>query len=645
MPLVRIGRYDIIHPLGESKDALYLARDYELDLQVILQLLPIDDYGDEQRERLRRRMREAARLQHPHIARILDFGTEGAFAYVAMEYAAGEPLPDAVRRLGRLPEALTLGVMQSVCSALDAAHEDGVIHRHLRLSSLRLLSNGTVQVLGFGLEPNRLPTDVESARYLSPEVITGTPVQPCSDVFSVGAILYELTEGRPAFVGDTVSAVVQQVLHDDPPPMRLLAPGIDPALRRVVSRALAKNPSERYATARAMRADLGEIGLIRLGSPVEAREFEARPTSAPSVGAPPPPPRAAREMPMGSAPSAPRPPALGSPLSGVWSRVAAGLRGIAGAIGGIGAGTPGRRPPADSKPTDLVSDRGFASDGATRMTDQPVLFGVSAPRTVVPGATFTARFAAYVEAREYAVARRLRDLSGNQAQPVLGLRPERGGCWKRGAPVTVQVSGPSLVAEPGHLTFEWDGVENIIAFAVRVAPEAKGSLALRFEVFLGGVSVTSIVMDLSAEAMAADAPATVSGRAPATAFASYSSKDAALVSQCLSALWRWDPGLEIYQDCLDLNPNEEWKVELERVIPEKDAFLLFWSVNAMRSQWVQWELELREKARGVESVRLMPLDDPSLAPPPRQFEARQLRDRFMIARQAALWLQDQRPAP
>src|SRR5688500_13629395 len=102
MPLVRIGSYAIIHPLGESKDALYLARDYELDLQVILQLLPIDDYGDEQRERLRRRMREAARLQHPHIARILDFGTEGAFAYVAMEYAAGEPLPDAVRRLGRL---------------------------------------------------------------------------------------------------------------------------------------------------------------------------------------------------------------------------------------------------------------------------------------------------------------------------------------------------------------------------------------------------------------------------------------------------------------------------------------------------------------------------------------------------------------
>jgi hypothetical protein len=151
-------------------------------------------------------------------------------------------------------------------------------------------------------------------------------------------------------------------------------------------------------------------------------------------------------------------------------------------------------------------------------------------------------------------------------------------------------------------------------------------------------------MDLNTDAVTGT-PAKASSRAPATAFASYSSKDAALVSQCLSALWRWDPGLEIFQDCLDLNPSEEWKVELARVIPKKDAFLLFWSVNAMGSQWVRWELDLREKARGVESVRLMPLDDPSLAPPPRQFEARQLRDRFMIARQAALWLQDQRPAP
>jgi hypothetical protein len=121
-----------------------------------------------------------------------------------------------------------------------------------------------------------------------------------------------------------------------------------------------------------------------------------------------------------------------------------------------------------------------------------------------------------------------------------------------------------------------------------------------------------------------------------TAFASYASGDASLVAACLSALKRWDPDLEIFMDCLDLTPNSEWQRELQRVIPTKDAFLLFWSVNASRSRWVAWELQHAKATKGLGWIRPMPIDDPHLAPPPDDLKHLHFGDRYLIARQAFL---------
>jgi hypothetical protein len=274
---------------------------------------------------------------------------------------------------------------------------------------------------------------------------------------------------------------------------------------------------------------------------------------------------------------------------------------------------------------------------------EPVLFAASAPRAVAAGGTFSARFAVYIEARERKVETRLRQLSGGQAQTVVGLKPERGGRWSVGAPVTVRLSGGPFTAQPAERSFEWNGGENIVTFAVHVAAGARGAAPLQFEVFIKGVSVAVVSMDLRIDvAPAAEAPVTVTGRAPSTAFASYSAKDAALVSLCLSALQRWDPGLKVFMDCLDLTPNAQWQSELARVIPDKDAFLLFWSANAMQSRWVRWEIDTRTAARGIDSIRPMPLDDPAIAPPPPELGHLHFRDRFLLARQGFLRVNEQR---
>jgi hypothetical protein len=120
-------------------------------------------------------------------------------------------------------------------------------------------------------------------------------------------------------------------------------------------------------------------------------------------------------------------------------------------------------------------------------------------------------------------------------------------------------------------------------------------------------------------------------RSPRSAFASYASKDSTLVGQKLSALIRFAPSLDIFQDALDLRPGEEFKPEIEQEISKREAFFLFWSRNARASKWVNWELETALSKRGKEAVTLMPLEDPAIVEPPPGFESQQQRDRFLFA--------------
>jgi hypothetical protein len=276
------------------------------------------------------------------------------------------------------------------------------------------------------------------------------------------------------------------------------------------------------------------------------------------------------------------------------------------------------------------------------------LLGVSAPREVAAGTTFVARFVAYVAEVEPEVARRLRDLDSQAPergiQTALGLAPTRGGRWVVGAPVTVRVSGPYLVFEPAAQLFEWNGRANVVSFVARVAVDApRTTIPLCFEAFIEGVPVAFIPLNLRLGLQTDQSAPQVATVAPAaTAFASYASQDAPLVALCLSALKRWDPQMDVFMDCLDLQPTEPWQRELERVIPSRDSFLLFWSVNAMNSKWVAWELATVKAKKGIDAIRPMPIDDPAIAPPPDDLKHLHFRDRYLIARQGFLRIGEER---
>ena len=204
--------------------------------------------------------------------------------------------------------------------------------------------------------------------------------------------------------------------------------------------------------------------------------------------------------------------------------------------------------------------------------------------------------------------------------------------------------GTSITVAPNEASFEWNGRNNIVSFSLTVAPTVPlGNIQLCFEVFIEGFPVAFIPLDIVIAKESHQSVATALGHPVNTAFASYSSLDASEVNLCLSALSRWDPNLEIFIDCLDLKPNEPWRHQLEQVIPQKDSFLLFWSANAMRSKWVDWEWRHASATKGIGAIRPFPLDDPAVVPPPPELQHLHFGDRFLLARKARQRIDSDRP--
>ncbi len=268
---------------------------------------------------------------------------------------------------------------------------------------------------------------------------------------------------------------------------------------------------------------------------------------------------------------------------------------------------------------------------------EPVWFGATSPRRAVPGDQLTAALAVYIESRRQSAQDKLAAFGEPGDRQLLDLAPDGDACWALGAPVTVTLSGRHVSVRPPRREFLWNGKENLAAFEVSVAPDAPpGKVTLTFQVALAGVPMAFVPMAMEIGAPGARPelkPEAIEQqqRAPRSAFASYSSADAAEVTGRLSTLQRWSPTLAIFQDCLDLQPNEAFKAQLEHEIASRDVFLLFWSTHAAASQWVRWEYDQARSAKGLDAIVPMPLQDPSIAHPPPEFETAHLRDRFMMA--------------
>jgi serine/threonine protein kinase len=266
----RIGKYDIQRLVGRGgMGELYLAHDPDLDRQVAIKVMSEEIMRDEQaRARFYREARAAARLQHRNIVTVFDFAHDGDIPYFVMEFLRGQNLSQRLRQGPPLTLAMKLDLAVELCEGLHFAHGEGVIHRDIKPANIWLLEDGGVKLLDFGIAKSASATltlgtsVVGSAGYMSPEQIEGQPVDGRSDVFSVGAVLFEMVAGRPPFDGDSVTAVMMKIVLDEPAPdLRTSAPDAPASLAAVVRRALEKAPDDRYADAAEMAADLRAVRL------------------------------------------------------------------------------------------------------------------------------------------------------------------------------------------------------------------------------------------------------------------------------------------------------------------------------------------------------------------------------------------------
>jgi len=299
MPLVagtRLGPYEIQSSLGAGgMGEVYLARDTRLERDVAVKILPERLAADPAAvSRFEQEGRAVAALSHPNILAIHDVGRQDGVAYAVTELLDGETLRERLSG-GRLPLRKAIDFAMAIAQGLAAAHAKGITHRDIKPENVFVTTEGHVKVLDFGLakvtapaadvtRTSNLPTDpgtvLGTAGYLSPEQAQGRVVDHRSDIFSLGAVLYEMASGRRAFKGDSTIDSLHKVIHSEPEPIDTAAPDAPAELRWVLAKCLAKDPEERYQSTRDLVVDLK--GVAR------ALESSSRITSVASSPAPAP---------------------------------------------------------------------------------------------------------------------------------------------------------------------------------------------------------------------------------------------------------------------------------------------------------------------------------------------------------------------
>jgi Tol biopolymer transport system component len=277
----RLGPYEIVAPLGAGgMGEVFRARDTRLKREVAIKVLPPGLSSDP--ERLRRFEQEAlatAALNHPNILAVFDIGTNEGSPYVVSELLEGETLRERLRS-GSIALRKTLDYALQIAHGLAAAHEKGIVHRDLKPENLFLTKDGRVKILDFGLakltqsdsgdhtsQPTlthvtEVGTVLGTAGYMSPEQVRGVAVDARSDIFSFGAILYEMISSKRAFHRETAADTMSAILKEDPPDLAETNRNVSPALERIVQHCLEKNPESRFHSASDIAFDLEHLSGI-----------------------------------------------------------------------------------------------------------------------------------------------------------------------------------------------------------------------------------------------------------------------------------------------------------------------------------------------------------------------------------------------
>jgi serine/threonine-protein kinase len=250
------GRYFLLSELGRGgMGVVYKAYDRMLGRLVALKTVLIETEGAQRDtfvQRLQVEARAAGRLDHPNIVTVYDAGEEAGLLYFTMQYVEGRLLSGLRERKELLPLDQVLKIAEDVCSALAYAHEHGVVHRDIKPSNLIITKHGNVKVMDFGIAKlqgsglTQAGMILGSPNYMAPEQAAGRRIDARVDIFSLGAVLYELVTAERAFPGENTATVLYKILHENPTPPSMIEPSIPPALNALILKPLEKDPNNRF---------------------------------------------------------------------------------------------------------------------------------------------------------------------------------------------------------------------------------------------------------------------------------------------------------------------------------------------------------------------------------------------------------------
>ncbi len=279
------GRYQVIEELGHGgMGRVYKVQDTKVGEKVALKVLrPEAGLDKKALERFTNELKLARKIRHKNVCQMFDLGEDAGTLYITMEYVHGEDLKQIIRKMGRLSPGQAVGIALQVCDGLAEAHKLGVIHRDLKPQNIMLDEDGNARIMDFGIARSLSGKGITGAgvmigtpEYMSPEQVEGMDVDPRSDIYSLGAVLYEMTTGRVPFEGDTPFTIGVKHKSELPKDPRALNPGLPEDLSHVILRCLEKDREKRYASAAGLRAELDKIGQ---GVPAAERAVPVRKTA------------------------------------------------------------------------------------------------------------------------------------------------------------------------------------------------------------------------------------------------------------------------------------------------------------------------------------------------------------------------------
>jgi len=276
----KIGKYEVLGKIGEgAMGVVYKALDPLMERVVAVKTMSADlDSEPDLKTRFLREAKSAGQLSHKNIITIYDLFEEGGRVYIAMEFLDGEELKAKIARRERLPLEYKLRFMTEICEGLGHAHQREIIHRDIKPGNVHITRGGHVKILDFGLariaasDITRTGSVMGTPNYMSPEQVRGDHIDARSDIFSVGALFYEMLTYQKPFAGSSYHQTFFKIIEQDPEPLDKVDPKIPKELSDIVMRALSKAPDKRYQSAEDLLRELKRFGKTLEGRRKEVQE-------------------------------------------------------------------------------------------------------------------------------------------------------------------------------------------------------------------------------------------------------------------------------------------------------------------------------------------------------------------------------------